>query len=68
MSDTLGFPRETSRVTLAGVCVIVYLISRGLVMLSARLVERRIRRKRGDGGGDDGRGGRGGGAELVLAA
>jgi hypothetical protein len=51
--------------------MIVYLLSRGLVVLSARLVERRIRRKRGDGHGDDGggRGGRGGdGAELVLAA
>jgi hypothetical protein len=53
------------------VAVIVYLLSRGLVMLFTRLVDRRIRRDRGDGYGDDGggRGGRGGdGAELVLAA
>jgi hypothetical protein len=50
--------------------MIVYLLSRGVVVLSARLVERR--RNRGD-GPDDGRGGRGGrgggdGSELVLAA
>jgi hypothetical protein len=52
-----------------GVCLIVYLLSRGLVVLSARLVERRRRRHHGDGGGG-GRGGRGGGdgSELVLAA
>ena len=52
--------------------MIVYLLSRGLVMLSARLVERRIRRKRdegrGDGGGGRGGSGGGDGAELVLAA
>ena len=47
--------------------MIVYLLSRGLVMLSARLVERRIRRKRDDGGGRGGSGG-GDGSELVLAA
>jgi hypothetical protein len=48
--------------------MIVYLLSRGLVVLSARFVERRRQRKHGE-GPDDGRGGRGGdGAELVLAA
>jgi hypothetical protein len=57
-------------------CVLaLILLSRGLVALTSRLVERRIRRLReegGDGRGDGGRGGhgrRGGdGAELVLAA
>jgi len=52
--------------------MIVYLVARGLVLLSTRLVERRIRRQRGEGrgDGDGGRGGSGGGdgAELVLAA
>jgi hypothetical protein len=51
--------------------MIVYLLARSLVVLSARVVERRRRRRdRNDGRGDDGRGGRGGGggSELVLAA
>jgi hypothetical protein len=50
--------------------MIVYLLARSLVVLSARLVERRRRRGRNDGRGDEGRGGGGhsDGAELVLAA
>jgi len=60
-------------------CVLaLILLSRGLVVLATRLVDRRLRRLRdegGDGRRDGGRGGRGGhggrggpGAELVLAA
>jgi hypothetical protein len=56
-----------------GVYVLAFLLSRGLVVLATRMVERRVRRRRdddaGDGRGDGGRGGRGGdGADLVLAA
>jgi hypothetical protein len=57
-------------------CLLALLLSRGLVVLMTRLVDRRVRRRRHDddgggswGGGDWGGGGRGGvGAELVLAA
>ena len=56
-----------------GVCMIVYVLSRGIVVLATRLAERPRRRARdderghGNGGGRAGRGGDDG-AELVLAA
>ena len=50
------------------VILLVYLLSRGLVTMYARLVERQSRRDhREENGGDGGRGG-GNGGELVLAA
>jgi hypothetical protein len=51
--------------------LLAYLLSRGLVVLATRLVERRLRRARDEHGDDPGRGrGRrgGDGSELVLAA
>jgi hypothetical protein len=54
-----------------GVVLIVCLLSRGLVMVFARLVERRRRRNHADERrGHDAHSGRGGGdgSELVLAA